>query len=70
MINEVLFMELRLLRMFREKHGFSGREANAIFVEHKIWDYIESCYDSLHVSSDECVLREIEAILKNEGVEL
>lgn len=70
MINEVLFMELRLLRLFREKFHLSGREANEIFVEHKIWDYIEECYEALHVSSDECALDEIETLLRNKGVVL
>ena len=70
MVNEVLFMELRLLRMFREKYHLRGYEANELFVKHGIWDYIEGCYDALHVSSDECALADIESILKNKGVAL
>ena len=41
MINEVLFMELRLLRMFREKYNLTGCVANELFVKNGIWDYIE-----------------------------
>ena len=70
MVNEVLFMELRLLRIFREKFHLNGCEANDLFVKHGIWDYIEECYDALHVSSDECALAEVENILKNKGVAL
>ena len=65
MINEVLFMELRLMRLYCEKHHLSGREVNNLFESHGIWDYIEKCYDALHVSSDECALKEIESFIFN-----
>ena len=68
MINEVLFMELRLLRLYLEKHQMTGHDANTLFVQNGIWDYIENCYDALHVSSDECALNDIESFLSNRAI--
>ena len=56
MINEVLFMEMRVFREFCRRMRMSAKEANALFTKHRIWSYIETCYDSLLLSGDECVL--------------
>ena len=52
MINEVLFMEVRLIRDFCEKYNLTMQVANKIFRENEIWSYIEDCYDALHTSGD------------------
>ena len=53
MINEILFMEIRLLGEFCQKY--------------KIWQYIESCYDVFHINGDEYNLDEISTVLKAKG---
>lgn len=70
MINEILFMEIRLFRMFHEKHHLSMKEVSLLFEQFGIWNYIESCYEALHVSGDECALNDIEQILNSKGVQL
>ena len=70
MIDEVLYMETRIFREFCEKMKITAKKANELFNNFKIWDYIESCYDMLHLSGDECVLNDIEKILKKRGVEI
>ena len=67
MINEVLFMEVRLIREFCEKHNINTRKANEIFNEKQIWNYIEDCYESLHTSGDEYILNDIEEVLQLRG---
>lgn len=63
MINEVLYMEVRLIRDFCKKHNMTMKRANEIFKENEIWSYIEDCYDALHTSGDEYILNDIESML-------
>lgn len=67
MLDEVLFMQMRLFRMYRERAGLSARACNALFERRGIWDFIASCYDYLHLEGDDAVLADIEAKLAYEG---
>ncbi len=67
MINEVLFMEVRLIRDFCEKYNLTMQAANEIFEGKKIWKYIEDCYESLHTSGDEYILNDVEEVLRLRG---
>ena len=67
MINEVIFMEIRLLGEFCQKYRMSRAAANDLFSKHKIWQYIESCYDTFHINGDEHNLEDISNVLKTKG---
>ena len=67
MINEILFMETRIFREFCTKHNITAETGNKIFTLHKIWNYIESCYDMLHTNGDEFILNDIETQLRNQS---
>ena len=69
-IDEVLYMEARIFRAFCSRFGFSSPKANGIFNQHKIWQYIESCYDLFHTCGDDYILNDIVSILQKEGVAL
>ncbi len=68
MLDEVLYMQMRILRLFCKKFHYPSKDANCIFKQNGIWDYIEECYDTLHLSGDEYVLNDIEEILRAQGV--
>lgn len=68
MLDEVLYMQVRLFRMFQKSAGLSAREANRAFDEGGVWDFIASCYDSLHLSGDEAALDDVLARLEFVGV--
>ena len=68
MLDEVLFMQIRLFRMFREATGLTTPECRKIFSDGKVWDFIERCYDSLHLSSDDLALQDVFNRLKAQGV--
>lgn len=68
MLNEVVFFETRILRMFCEKLEVSPVDANELFEKYGIWKYIEDSYDMLHLSSDEYALKNILEILRVNGV--
>ena len=70
MVNEVLYMETRLFREFCLRANMPAAEANELFEKYKIWGYIESRYDSLHLSGDDCALNEIFDLLKKEGARI
>ncbi len=61
-------MKCYLFRMAQEKWNLSPSKTASIFNENKLFDYIADCYDSLHLSSYQLVLSDLETILKNKGV--
>lgn len=67
MINEILYMETRIFSEFYKRKSISAREANKLFNMYDIWGFIESCYDYLHLGSDELVLEDIQKIMNNQG---
>ena len=67
MIDEVLYMEIRVFSQYCEKMHMEPRDANRLFNLYHIWDYIESCYDNLHLSGDDCVIEDIQAIIDQQG---
>ena len=67
MIDEMLFMETRLLRQFCERFHFDQLKTNHLFNEYKIWEYIERCYDYFHTCGDDYILDDITEVLKAKG---
>lgn len=59
MLDEVLYMQVRLFRMFRERTGLTAREANRVFDEGGVWDFVESNYGILHLGGDESALADV-----------
>lgn len=70
MLNETLYMQTRLFRLFCNQNKIESKRANDLFLKYKIWDYIDKCYGLLHLSSDESALDDIDKILSRNGVVL
>ena len=70
MLNETLYMQTRLFRLFCNQNKIESKRANDLFLKYKIWDYIDKCYGLLHLGSDESVLDDINKILSRNGVAL
>ena len=70
MIDEVLFAQVRLFRMFCERFGLEPSSGNSLWNEFGIWGFIEGCYDTLHLSGDESALDDIQTKLAFHGVSL
>lgn len=68
MLDEVLYMQVRLFRMFQERTGLTSHAANRVFTDGGVWDFIASCYDILHLSGDEAGLEDVFARLRFVGV--
>ena len=67
LLDEVLYMEVRIFRQFLERFKMKASDAYSIFEDYDIWGYIESCYDVLHMNGDECVLNDVQQILSKNG---
>lgn len=67
---QILFMQTRLIRLASEKWGISIIQANDIFAEYHILEFIEDCFDEFHMEGDDAVLYEIEILLKEKGAKL
>lgn len=70
MLNELIFFEARIFRMFCEKLQVSPVDANKLFEKYGIWKYIEDTYDMLKLNGDECAVNDIWKILKVKGIKL
>lgn len=70
MLNELIFFETRIFRMFCEKLQVSPVDANKLFEKYGIWKYIEDTYDMLKLNGDECAVNDIWEILKVKGIKL
>ncbi len=67
MIDEILFMETRVFSDFCRRKNMSGKDANKIFNLFDIWNYIETCYDSLHLNGDDSILDDVDRIISKRG---
>ena len=67
MIDEILFMETRLLRQFGERFHIDHIKTNDLFNQYKIWDYLERCYDYFHTCGDEYILDDIFEVSQAKG---
>ena len=70
MLNEVLFFQTRIFRMFCIEVKVSPAEADVLFNKYEIWKYLEEAYDVLHLNGDENALNDVLDILKAKGAEL
>ena len=68
MINEALYMQVRILREFAKKYKVDEQILNRLFEKYKIYNYIEDCYKTLHTAGDKYIIKEINDILESKGV--
>lgn len=68
--SEILFMQVRLLRLASEEWHLSIQKANTLFDKYGILKFIEDCYGVFHMEGDYAVFEEIKTLLKNKGVDV
>ena len=66
-IDEKLYMAIRLFRLFCEKYKVNAERGNNLFNSYEIWDYIDRAYDYLHLNGDESAVDDISEIMINRG---
>lgn len=61
-------MQCRVYRMAQRKWNMTPAECTKLFQKYDIFRFISDCYDTLHLSSYDCALHDIEEILQSHGV--
>lgn len=67
---DIADMQCWIFRMAQTKWKISARECSKLFRQYDILGFIKECYELLHVSSYECALRDVEDILRANGVDV
>ena len=68
--SEILFMQVRLLRLASEKWNTTITKVSVLFEKYGILKFIEDCYGIFHTESDEVVFDEISLVLNHRGVDI
>lgn len=69
-LDEILFFQLRIFRLFCARVKVSSAEGNMIFEKYRIWEYLEDTYDVMHLNGDESALGDVMEILKVKGADI
>ena len=47
-MEKILDFKVFCLESYKSVHNLTGKKALDVFIKYKVFDYIVSCYDSLH----------------------
>ena len=64
---QILFMQIRLLRIMAEKYSLSLKEAAEIFRQYDVLPFIREGFGIFHVEGDEAVFEEVKDYLQSKG---
>ena len=64
---QILFMQIRILRMMAEKCSLSLKQAAEIFGQYDVLPFIREGFGIFHVEGDEAVFEEVKAYLLAKG---
>ena len=67
---QILFMQIRLLRMMAEKYSLSLKQAAEIFGQYNVLPFIREGFGIFHVEGDEAVFEEVKLFLQSKGAAL
>jgi hypothetical protein len=65
--DQILYMQIRLIRLAAERWNMSMGDVSTLFAEHKVLDYIEKEFGIFHTEGDEAVFIDISEYLKSKG---
>ena len=67
---QILFMQIRLIRMASEKLGISLKQTAELFDKFKVLPFIRDCWGIFHVEGDNAVYEEIKEYLISKGASI
>lgn len=67
---QILFMQIRLIRMTSEKLELTLKETAELFDKFKVLPFIRDCWGIFHVEGDNAVYEEIREYLISKGAAL
>ena len=67
---QILYMQVRIFRMFVERFSLSFQKCAEIFKSFDVLQYIEDCYGIFHVQGDEANFDDVKSYLDRQGAKL
>ena len=67
---QILFMQIRLIRMASDKLGLTLKQTAELFDKFKVLPFIRDCWGVFHVEGDNAVYEEIHEYLLSKGATL
>ena len=67
---QILFMQIRILRMMAEKYSLSLKQVSELFEKYNVLSFIREGFGIFHVEGDEAVFEEVKAYLQAKGASL
>ncbi len=67
---QILFMQVRIIRMASERFGISLKEAAELFKKFEVLSYIRVGWGIFHTEGDEAVFVDVKQFLKNKGANI
>ena len=64
---QILFMQIRILRMMAEKYSLSLKQVAEIFGQYDVLTFIREGFGIFHIEGDEAVFEEVKAYLQAKG---
>ena len=64
---QILFMQIRIIRMMSEKYSLSLKQAAELFGQYNVLPFIREGFGNFHVEGDEAVFEEVKSYLKSKG---
>ena len=64
---QILFMQIRIIRMMSEKYSLSLKQAAELFGKYNVLPFIREGFGIFHVEGDEAVFEEVKSYLKSKG---
>ena len=67
---QILFMQIRILRMMAEKYSLSLKQVSELFEKYNVLPFIREGFGIFHVEGDEAVFEEVKAYLQAKGASI
>ncbi len=64
---QILYMQIRIIRMMSEKYSLSLKQAAELFGKYNVLPFIREGFGIFHVEGDEAVFQEVKSYLKSKG---
>ena len=68
--DEMILIQVRLLRLAAKTWHKDMPEVAKLFSQFKVYDFMQDMYEEFHVQGDPANLNEVEAYLRNQGVQI
>lgn len=50
---------------YKNAKGLSGRQVAELFNQYKVWEYIYSCFEALHTTSNNYIINDIDIYIES-----